>query len=259
MPVLASGQYYQCSPSFHVDTPLLLDPIDLLVGEDIFDDPIAAANLPLLINAHVTAVSPTATTDSSDLTYRSRFLRLTRPLRSPCSPSSFQVGVPAERIKRMDEEDNFWTSGVTGPCGPCSEIYYNFHPERGLVDVDLGDDSRFIEFYNLVIGDHIRVIVFLISDGVVPSNIGRGYVVRRLIRRVVRIGRLLGVKRDARGNHEGTFLPNIAEKAIELSSNIDPDVKTRSTRILKELKREELYFVQTLERGEKLSHLIFCI
>ncbi|KAM7277282.1 hypothetical protein ACFE04_019148 [Oxalis oulophora] len=78
-------------PSFHVDTPLLLDPTDLLVGEDIFDDPIAATNLPLLINAHVTAASSTATTDSSDLTYRSRFLRLTRPLRSPRSPSSFQL------------------------------------------------------------------------------------------------------------------------------------------------------------------------
>ncbi|KAM7258713.1 hypothetical protein ACFE04_014454 [Oxalis oulophora] len=97
-----------------------------------------------------------------------------------------------------------------------------------------------------VIGDHIRAIVFLISDGVVPSNIGSSYVVR-----------LLGVKRDVRGNHEGTFLPNIVEKAIELSSNIDPDVKTRSPRILEEVKREELRFVQTLERGEKLSHLIF--
>ncbi|KAM7265782.1 hypothetical protein ACFE04_003465 [Oxalis oulophora] len=63
-----------CRPSFHVDTPLRLDPTDLLLGEDIFDDPIAAANLPPLINAHVTSASPTATTDSSDLTYRSRFL-----------------------------------------------------------------------------------------------------------------------------------------------------------------------------------------
>lgn len=50
----------------------------------------------------------------------------------------------------MGAEDNFWASGPTGPCGPCSELYYDFHPERGLDDVDLDDDSRFIEFYNLV-------------------------------------------------------------------------------------------------------------
>ncbi|KAJ9704570.1 hypothetical protein PVL29_002905 [Vitis rotundifolia] len=225
----------------------------------------------------------------------------------------------------MGDEDNFWTSGVTGPCGPCSEIYYDFQPERGYSDVDLGDDTRFIEFYNLVfmqynkkddgsleplkqmnidtglglermarilqkvpnnyetdliypiiekaselanvsyaladdhakmnlkvIGDHLRAIVYLISDGVVPSNIGRGYVARRLIRRAVRTGRLLGIKGDGRGNPEGAFLPTIAEKVIELSSQIDPDVKSRAPRILEELKREELRFVQTLERGEKL-------
>ncbi|XP_057436654.1 alanine--tRNA ligase, chloroplastic/mitochondrial isoform X2 [Lotus japonicus] len=238
---------------------------------------------------------------------------------------SHEVGVPVERIKRLGEEDNFWTSGVTGPCGPCSEIYYDFHPERGYMDADLGDDTRFIEFYNLVfmqynkkddgsleplkqknidtglglermarilqkvpnnyetdlifpiiekaselanvsysisddltkrnlkiIGDHMRAIVFLISDGVVPSNVGRGYVVRRLIRRVVRTGRLLGIKGDGKGDPEGAFVPIIAEKVVELSTHIDADVKNRSPRILEELKREELRFVQTLERGEKL-------
>ncbi|KAL6982199.1 alanine--tRNA ligase, partial [Sarracenia purpurea var. burkii] len=238
---------------------------------------------------------------------------------------TLEVGVPAEHIKRMGEEDNFWTSGVTGPCGPCSEIYYDFHPERGHSDADLGDDTRFIEFYNLVfmqynrmddgsleplkqknidtglglermarilqkvpnnyetdlifpiiekaselanvsyaiaddsiktnlkiIGDHSRAIVFLLSDGVVPSNIGRGYVVRRLIRRAVRTGRLVGIKGDGRGNIEGAFLPTIAEKVIDLSTYIDSDVKGRAPRILEELKREELRFVLTLERGEKL-------
>ncbi|KAK2392970.1 alanine--tRNA ligase [Trifolium repens] len=238
---------------------------------------------------------------------------------------SQQIGVPVERIKRLGEDDNFWTSGVTGPCGPCSEIYYDFHPERGYIDADLGDDTRFIEFYNLVfmqynkkddgsleplkqmnidtglglermarilqkvpnnyetdlilpiiekvselanvsygisddqtkrylkiVGDHMRAIVFLISDGVVPSNVGRGYVVRRLIRRVVRTGRLLGIKGDGRGDLEGAFLPTIAEKVVELSTHIDADVKNRAPRILEELKREELRFVQTLERGEKL-------
>ncbi|KAI3980607.1 hypothetical protein MKX01_025172 [Papaver californicum] len=236
-----------------------------------------------------------------------------------------EIGVPAERIKRMGPEDNFWTSGVTGPCGPCSEIYYDFHPQRGYSDTDLNDDSRFIEFYNLVfmqynkqddgsleplkqmnidtglglervarilqkvdnnyetdlilpimekaselamisytdaeehiktnfkiIGDHMRAVVYLLSDGVFPSNIGRGYVVRRLIRRAVRIGRLLGIKGDCKGNVEGAFLPAIAEKVIELSTQIDSDVKSRASRILDELKREELRFVQTLERGEKL-------
>ncbi|XP_072952819.1 alanine--tRNA ligase, chloroplastic/mitochondrial [Typha angustifolia] len=236
-----------------------------------------------------------------------------------------EVGVPKERIKRMGADDNFWSSGVTGPCGPCSEIYYDFHPERGYSDADLGDDSRFIEFYNLVfmqynkkddgsleplkqknidtgmglermarilqkvpnnyetdlifpiiekaanlarmpyakadnatqnnlkiIGDHMRAVVYLISDGVIPSNIGRGYVVRRLIRRVVRIGRLLGIKGDGQGNLEGAFSPVLAEAVIELSTQIDTDVKSRMGSILEELKREELRFVQTLERGEKL-------
>ena len=60
------------------------------------------------------------------------------------------VGVPEERIKRMDEADNFWAAGPTGPCGPCSELYWDFHPERGAEGADLEDDSRFIEFYNLV-------------------------------------------------------------------------------------------------------------
>lgn len=98
----------------------------------------------------------------------------------------------------------------------------------------------------------MRAIVFLISDGVLPSNVGRGYVVRRLIRRVVRTGRLLGIKGDGRGDLEGAFLPTIAEKVVELSTHIDADVKNRAPRILEELKREELRFVQTLERGEKL-------
>ncbi|KAL4572819.1 hypothetical protein LXL04_019605 [Taraxacum kok-saghyz] len=236
-----------------------------------------------------------------------------------------EIGVPANRIKKMGEEDNFWTSGLTGPCGPCSEIYYDFHPERGYSNTDLNDDTRFIEFYNLVfmqfnkkedgsleplkqknidtgmglermarilqkvpnnyetdlifpiiekaselasitysltddssraklkvIGDHMRAIVYLLSDGVFPSNIGRGYIVRRLIRRAVRTGRLLGIKGDEPGNLEGAFLPIIAEKVIELSSEVDPDVKTRKSRILEELKREELRFIVTLERGEKL-------
>jgi len=98
----------------------------------------------------------------------------------------------------------------------------------------------------------MRAVVYLISDGVLPSNIGRGYVVRRLIRRVVRMGRLIGIRGgDGHGNPEGAFLPSLAEVVISLSTQIDPDVESRRKSIIGELQREELRFVQTLERGEK--------
>ncbi|HEY9806303.1 MAG TPA: alanine--tRNA ligase-related protein, partial [Candidatus Obscuribacterales bacterium] len=67
-----------------------------------------------------------------------------------------KIGIPAHRIQRMGEKDNFWVSGPTGPCGPCSEIYYDFHPEKGDDHIDLEDDTRFIEFYNLVFMQYNR-------------------------------------------------------------------------------------------------------
>ncbi|MEM9119209.1 MAG: alanine--tRNA ligase [Cyanobacteria bacterium P01_F01_bin.56] len=228
-----------------------------------------------------------------------------------------QIGIPAHRIQRMDEADNFWTSGPTGPCGPCSEIYYDFHPEQGDKHIDLEDDSRFIEFYNLVfmqynrdaegtltplqkqnidtglglermaqilqqkpnnyetdlifpiietaakvagvdyaqsdervkvslkvIGDHVRAVVHMIADGIAASNVGRGYVLRRLIRRVVRHGRLIGI--------EGAFINQVAATAIALSESVYGNVRERESVITSELAREEARFLETLERGEKL-------
>ncbi|MGJ3248130.1 MAG: alanine--tRNA ligase [Elainellaceae cyanobacterium] len=228
-----------------------------------------------------------------------------------------EIGVPPHRIKRMDEEDNFWVSGPTGPCGPCSEIYYDFHPERGDDAIDLEDDTRFIEFYNLVfmqfnrdadgnltplqnqnidtgmglermaqilqrvpnnyetdlilpiietaaaiaglqyaaaddptkvslkvIGDHVRAVVHMIADGISASNLGRGYILRRLIRRVVRHGRLIGIDR--------AFITDIAETAIALSEDAYPNLRQRDEFIKTELRREETQFLKTLERGEKL-------
>ncbi|MFM7407899.1 MAG: alanine--tRNA ligase [Cuspidothrix sp.] len=228
-----------------------------------------------------------------------------------------QIGVAENRIKRMGADDNFWVSGPTGPCGPCSEIYYDFHPELGDDHIDLEDDSRFIEFYNLVfmqynrdaegnltplqnknidtgmglermaqilqkvpnnyetdlifpiietaaniakidyhqsdektkvslkvIGDHVRSVVHMIADQIRASNVGRGYILRRLIRRVVRHGRLIGIS--------GEFINQVAETAISLSESIYPNLRQRETAIKAELAREEANFLKTLERGEKL-------
>ncbi len=227
-----------------------------------------------------------------------------------------EIGIPGDRIQRMGEADNFWQSGPTGPCGPCSEIYYDFHPERGD-NIDLEDDTRFIEFYNLVfmqynkdaegnltplqnqnidtgmglermaqilqkvpnnyetdlifpilqsaaeiagieyansdektkvslkvIGDHIRAVVHMIADEIRASNVGRGYIVRRLIRRVVRHGRLIGITEE--------FTVRVAESAIALSEAVYPNVRSREAAIKAELAREEAQFLKTLERGEKL-------
>jgi alanyl-tRNA synthetase len=227
-----------------------------------------------------------------------------------------EVGVPRDRIIRMGEADNFWVSGPTGPCGPCSEIYYDFKPEAGL-PIDLEDDSRFIEFYNLVfmqynrdaegqltplqaqnidtgmglermaqilqgkpnnyetdlmypllaktaeisgqdyeaateqtkvsfkvIADHLRAVCHLIADGVTASNLGRGYILRRLIRRVVRHGRLLGINRP--------FTIDMAEATIGLMEGAYPNLREREGVIKGELEREELRFLETLDRGEKL-------
>ena len=227
------------------------------------------------------------------------------------------VGVNPKRIVRMDEADNFWASGPTGPCGPCSEIYYDFKPELGDEGIDLEDDSRFIEFYNLVfmqynrdaegsltplanrnidtgmglermaqilqkvpnnyetdliyplietaaglagvdyrqldakgqtslkvIGDHSRAVTQLICDGVTASNLGRGYILRRLLRRVVRHGRLLGIDKP--------FLTAMGEASIALMQSAYPQLLERKEVILSELKREEARFLETLERGEKL-------
>ncbi len=228
-----------------------------------------------------------------------------------------EIGIHPDRIVKLGEEDNFWSSGKTGPCGPCSELYYDFHPEKGLQNIDLEDGERFIEFYNLVfmqynrdpngkltdlkfknidtgmglermaqilqkkqnnyetdlifpiiqkiceianidyfssddknkislkiVGDHTRAVIHLISDGVSASNLGRGYILRRLIRRMVRHGRLLGIKDE--------FLPHIATVGINLMQNNYPDLKNNNDLILNEIKIEEIRFRETLERGEKL-------
>ncbi|MEL7474727.1 MAG: alanine--tRNA ligase [Cyanobacteria bacterium J06555_12] len=227
------------------------------------------------------------------------------------------IGLPETHIRRMDEADNFWAAGPTGPCGPCSEIYYDFKPEEGDKDIDLEDDSRFLEIYNLVfmelnrdaegntkplakqnidtglglermaqvlqevpnnyetdlvlpivkaaadvagldyfksgedtkvslkvIGDHVRAVVHMICDTITASNTGRGYILRRLIRRIVRHGRLIGIDRP--------FIAEVADVAIALYKDAFPDLTARADLIKAELVREEAQFLKTLDRGEKL-------
>ncbi len=228
-----------------------------------------------------------------------------------------KIGIPAHRIQRMGADSNFWAAGPTGPCGPCSEIYYDFDPEQGDAEIDLDDDSRFLELYNLVfmqynrdsegkitplqnknidtgmglermaqvlqgkpnnyetdlifpiiqtaakiagldyftaeqsvqtslkvLGDHTRAVTQMIADGITASNVGRGYVLRRLIRRIVRHGRLLGIDKP--------FTPEVAETAIALVETAYPNLRQKADLLKAELHREEESFLKTLDRGEKL-------
>ena len=234
-----------------------------------------------------------------------------------------EIGICEAQIVKLEEKDNFWTSGPTGPCGPCSELYYDFYPERGNENIDLEDGERFIEFYNLVfmqynrniegklsdlesknidtgmglermaqilqnktnnyetdlifpiiekasqlaridyflsnsknktslkiLGDHTRAVIQLISDGVIASNLGRGYILRRLLRRMIRHGRLLGINDN--------FLCELAQIGIELMEVNYPELKKNRNQILREIATEEMRFLETLERGEKLLEEIVC-
>ena len=226
-----------------------------------------------------------------------------------------EVGVDPSHISRMGKEDNFWEIG-TGPCGPCSEIYYDRGEKYGCgkPDCKVGCEcARFVEFWNLVftqfdkdengvynrlahpnidtgmglermavimqdvdnlfeidtvrnimleisrvagveygkdaksdvslrvITDHIRSTTFMVCDGVCPSNEGRGYVLRRLLRRAARHGRLLGIK--------GTFLYNIADTVIRESENAYPQLAEKRDYIKRVIKIEEERFSETIDSG----------
>ncbi len=226
-----------------------------------------------------------------------------------------QVGVPAGRIVRLGKEDNFWEHG-TGPCGPCSEIYYDRGEEYGCGKPTCGvgcDCDRFMEVWNLVftqfdkdedgnytplpnpnidtgmglerlavvmqgvdnlfeidtvqdvmnhicrisgleykkdekkdvslrvITDHIRSTVMMVSDGVIPSNEGRGYVLRRLLRRAARHGKLLGINE--------AFLYDVADTVINCSETAYPELAEKREYIKKIIKLEEERFDATIDNG----------
>lgn len=231
------------------------------------------------------------------------------------------VGIPTERIIRIGDKndiaynsDNFWAMGDTGPCGPCTEIFYDHgeHIWGGLPGSPEEDGDRFIEIWNVVfmqfnrtvegkmlplpapsvdtgmglerlaavlqgvhanyeidlfqnllkaaalaigcensdqpslrvVGDHIRSCSFLIADGVLPSNEGRGYVLRRIIRRACRHGHKLGA--------EGSFFYKIVAALVAEMGEAFPELKSQQVQIEKALKLEEEQFAKTLDLGMKI-------
>ncbi|CRL61391.1 MULTISPECIES: alanine--tRNA ligase [Proteus] len=232
-----------------------------------------------------------------------------------------EIGIPAERIIRIGDNkgapfasDNFWQMGDTGPCGPCTEIFYDHgdHIWGGPPGSPEEDGDRYIEIWNIVfmqfnrqsdgtmdplpkpsvdtgmgleritavlqhvnsnydidlfrsliksvaqvtnatdlenkslrvIADHIRSCSFLVCDGVIPSNEGRGYVLRRIIRRAVRHGYMLGAK--------DTFFYKLVAPLIEVMAEAGEELKRQQAIVEKVLKTEEEQFARTLERGLQL-------
>ena len=224
-------------------------------------------------------------------------------------------GVAPDHMVRLGKEDNFWEIG-SGPCGPCSEIYFDRGPEKGCgrPDCHVGCDcDRYVEFWNLVftqfnsdgeghytplehknidtgmglerlacimqgvdnlfevdtvqnimkkiceiagvtykqdekkdvsirvVTDHIRSTVFMIGDGVVPQNEGRGYVLRRLLRRAARHGRMLGITRP--------FLVELVETVIQSSESAYPELREHDAYIKKVIGTEEANFARTIDAG----------
>ena len=227
-----------------------------------------------------------------------------------------EIGLPAERITRFDA-DNFWTMGATGPCGPCTELFYDTGAQNAANEHDTGPNlgDRFVEFWNVVfqqynrgpdgkleelprksidtgagferilalvngkasmyetdlftdlidaqppvrssslsapeqrarrniIADHARAVTFLISDGVYPSNTDRGYVLRFLIRRAIRNGRLLG--------YPNGFLTALVPAVVDSLESGYPDLRKNLSRVQAAVKTEEQTFERTLERGMNL-------
>lgn len=225
-----------------------------------------------------------------------------------------EIGVDASRFSRCGDKDNFWAMGDTGPCGPCSEIFFDHGPEipGGPPGSPDADADRYIEIWNLVfmqfersadghlkalpkpsvdtgmglerlaavmqgvhnnydtdlfqplilamaelarvrdlkhtslrvIADHIRSISFLISDGVIPSNEGRGYVLRRIIRRAARHGSQLGMQEP--------FLYRLVNPLIKLMGSAYPELSKTKAQIEEVLLREEQQFARTLEQGLRI-------
>ncbi len=150
------------------------------------------------------------------------------------------LGVEESHISRLGEDDNFWAAGPTGPCGPCSEIYFDQGEEFGCKAYDENSyegASRSLR----IVADHARAVTFMLSDGIRPGNEGRGYVLRRLLRRAVLHGRLLGI--------EGAFMGRFADEVVELMGSAYPELAGNAAMVKKFLESEEERFSATIQSG----------
>jgi len=188
-----------------------------------------------------------------------------------------KIGIAENRIQRMGEKDNYnlvfmqYNKDAEGNLTPLEnknidtglglermaqilqQVPNNYETDLILPIINSAAEIAKLDYVKAdekaktslkVVGDHIRAAVHMIADGINASNVGRGYILRRLIRRVVRHGRLIGI--------EGNFINQVAEKAIFLSESAYPNVRERADYIKTQLQREESQFLLTLERGEKL-------
>lgn len=156
----------------------------------------------------------------------------------PLANKNIDTGMGLERMAQiLQGKDNNYETDLIFPI---------IERAASLAGVDYTSADERTRTLLKVIGDHVRAVAYLVSDGVRPSNVGRGYVVRRLLRRVVRNGRLLGIRGGS------PFSPQVAEVAIRMSGDCDPAVQKNEARILAELAAEEARFVTTLDRGEEL-------
>ncbi len=237
------------------------------------------------------------------------------------------AGLPAERIVGLGEKDNFWAMGESGPCGPCTEIYFDLDPSQGPECTLAADDGRYMEVWNCVfmqydrqggvlsplpapcvdtgmgleriasvvqggrsnydtdlfldvikvverqsgqsygglfdpenvvsgdaaierdvafrvIADHARTTAMLMAEGIFPDSEGRGYVLRRVMRRAIRYGRKLGIS--------GAFLYEVADKVVDLLQDVFGELVAARAVIARVTRQEEERFLQTLESGERL-------
>ena len=163
-------------------------------------------------------------------------------VKTPLESKNIDTGLGLERMAQiLQQKPNNYETDLIFPI---------LQKAAELAGVDYHRSDEETKTLMKIIGDHSRAVTYMISDGVSVSNVGRGYILRRLIRRVVRCGRRLGIYAHQPANT--AFLPSLAEVAISMSHDCDPEVERNASLVFEALEREEMLFMGTLDRGEKM-------